>query len=163
MNDILLIRFSSLGDVVLATTVFEALKRKYPETRIHFMTKNEYSGLFYDDSRIHKLITMKIKAVIRPKNIIKKSGRKSYDAVIDLHGTLRSRMVAALIKSPYKAILNKNAAGRRFMIWSRNKFRRKYDVLKSYLDTVKPLGVEEKVLPCLKISRKYSPFRTGYS
>jgi len=35
------------------------------------------------------------------------------------------------------------------MVWTRNRFKRNFDVLESYLDTLKPLGFEGTVLPCI--------------
>ncbi|MBN1294921.1 MAG: glycosyltransferase family 9 protein [Candidatus Latescibacteria bacterium] len=150
MNDILFIRFSSLGDIVLTSAVIEAFRKKYHDARIYYMTRNEYSGLFYKDNRIDELIT--VHSGESPVQIIKRSGKETYDAVIDLHGTLRSRMITALLKSPRKIRLNKHAIARRFMVWSHNRYRRQFDVLESYLDTLRPFGIRGKLLPCLKPS-----------
>ena len=54
--DILLIRFSSLGDVVLASAAVEALVRRYSDARIHFLTKDVYAPLFAHDMRVARVI-----------------------------------------------------------------------------------------------------------
>ena len=92
MNDILLIRFSSLGDVVMTTAVIEALRRNMPEARIHVLTKVDYSGLFQTDDRVERVIA--VQGDEAPLPIVKMTGRNSFDAVIDLHGSLRSITVA---------------------------------------------------------------------
>jgi heptosyltransferase-2 len=52
MNTILVIRFSSMGDVILATTLFAHLRNTDPECRIHFITNRLYTELFRDDKRL---------------------------------------------------------------------------------------------------------------
>ncbi len=152
MNDILIIRFSSLGDVVMATAVVEALKQALPDTRLHFLTKREYSGVFDDDSRIDEVIA--VKGSESPFQIIRMVGDKRYDAVIDLHDVIRSRAVTALIRASRKVRLNKHSLGRRLMVWSHNRYRRRFDVLESYLKPLHKLGIEKTAFPCIRPSAK---------
>jgi len=152
MNDILIIRFSSLGDVVLATAVVEALKQALPNTHLHFLTKREYAGVFDDDSRIDKVIAVTGKE--SPFDIVRMAGDKQFDAVIDLHDVIRSRAVSAFVRSPRKIRLNKHSLGRRLMIWSHNRYRRRFDVLESYLKLLHKLSVETTAFPCIRPSAK---------
>jgi len=46
LNKILLIRFSSLGDIVLATPLIRMLRTAYPVAQIDFMVKREYAEKF---------------------------------------------------------------------------------------------------------------------
>jgi len=145
MNDILVIRFSSLGDVVMSTAVIEALHRSFPETRVHFLTKREFAQVYTSNERISEITG--IQGHERPSAIVHALGCREFDVVIDLHGTLRSRAVASLVKAPVKFRINKHALGRRFMVWSRNRFRRQFDMLGSYLNTLSTLGITDRVLP----------------
>ena len=45
INKILIIRFSSLGDIVLATPLFRILRAAYPEALIDVLVKSEYAEL----------------------------------------------------------------------------------------------------------------------
>ena len=145
MSDFLIIRFSSLGDVVLTTAVVEQLSTELPETAIHFLTNQAYAGVFDDDTRIAEVIA--IKGNESPQRIVRMTGGRSFDAVIDLHGNLRSMAVSALIRSPRKVRLNKHPIARRLMVWSKNRFQRNFDVLESYLQTLTPFGLGSFVLP----------------
>ena len=147
MNNILIIRFSSLGDVVMATAVVEALHQRFPLAHISFLTKNNYTGIFNDDKRISRVIG--INDHEHPNDIIRLLGNAPFDAVVDLHSSLRSRMVTFGIKSSMKLRVTKHSFLRRLMVWSRLKYRRTFDVLGSYLQTVAPLGITEKTLPRL--------------
>lgn len=143
MRNILLIRFSSLGDVVLTSAVIEAL-HTLGGNRITLLTRAAYAPLFASDPRIARLVG--IEGGERPSEIAALCGT-TFDAVADLHGTLRSIPVSALIRAPMKLRIHKRSLARRFMIWSGNRFRRTFDVLGSSLETVRPLGVTERVLP----------------
>ncbi len=138
--------------------------------RIVFLTKRRYAALFDGDPRIERVVG--VEGNDSPGEIARAAGKK-FDAVIDLHGTLRSIAVSTLIKAPVKARVRKHALARRLMVWSRNRFRRRFDVLGSYMDTPRSSqsGVNERILPRLlpgpealdSADRLLSPFRKAGS
>lgn len=94
---ILVIRMSSIGDVILTTPVLKAFKRRYPEAEIDFIVleqfKDAISGLEYIDN----LITFDKKKDDGVKNIKKFADRlkgNNYDYVFDLHAKFRSKIIA---------------------------------------------------------------------
>ena len=145
--NILLIRFSSLGDIVLATGVVEALKLHLPDARLFFLTKAAYAQLFEHDDRIHRLVT--IGKDERLSSIREKCGPEGFDAVIDLHGSLRSRMAAMLVPARRIMRVNKHSLGRRLMILTRNGYRKTFDTLGGYCGTLEFLGIRTRMLPKL--------------
>ena len=42
---ILIIRFSSIGDIVLTTSFLSTIKIQYPESEVHFMTLDSFSSM----------------------------------------------------------------------------------------------------------------------
>lgn len=83
---ILILRFSSIGDIVLTTPVVRSIKKQYPEAEIHFCTKKSYVPLLEHNPYISKIIPLEgpLKSVLRE---VKKT---KYDYVIDLHNNLRT-------------------------------------------------------------------------
>ncbi|HEX3000098.1 MAG TPA: glycosyltransferase family 9 protein [Armatimonadota bacterium] len=150
MGNVLVIRFSSLGDVVMTSAVIEALS-VLPEQRVTLLTRASYAPVFSADPRLAGLIG--IEGGESPRAISALAG-DGIDTVVDLHDTLRSRAVSALVKAPLKLRVDKHALARRLMIWTRNRFRRSFDVLGSYLETVRPLGVTGRTLPRLFIAEQ---------
>jgi heptosyltransferase-2 len=144
MESVLVIRFSSLGDVVLSSAVVEAVLDALPDCRITILTKSVYAPVFASDRRVARIIG--IEGNETPAEIAKRTGGR-FDAVIDLHGSLRSVLVGAFIRARVKARVNKHSFARRLMIWSRNRFRRRFDVLGSFLETLRPLGIESRSFP----------------
>ncbi|MFC1607789.1 glycosyltransferase family 9 protein [Candidatus Latescibacterota bacterium] len=139
MSDFLIIRFSSLGDVVMTTAVVEELSQELPDANIYLLTKKAYEGVFHEDVRIKKVIAISGKE--SPQKIARMTGLDFFDGVIDLHSNLRSRAVSTFIKSPKKVRVNKHPIARRLMVWTKNKFQRNFDVLESYLQTLNQFGI----------------------
>ncbi|MFM7764249.1 MAG: glycosyltransferase family 9 protein, partial [Sphingomonadales bacterium] len=55
---ILILRFSSIGDIVLTTPVVRCLKAQLPNVEIHFATKPQYEGILQANPNIDKVITL---------------------------------------------------------------------------------------------------------
>ena len=58
MQRILILRFSSLGDVVLLGALVEELRAQRPEDELWLVTKSAYAPLFEDDARIDRLLSL---------------------------------------------------------------------------------------------------------
>ncbi len=95
MKKILIIRFSSIGDIVLTTPVIRCLKEQH-KAELHFITKEQYSPLLEANPYIDKIITIK-KKVKEVASIIKS---ENYDFVIDLHKNFRSSQLKRIINAP---------------------------------------------------------------
>jgi heptosyltransferase-2 len=85
----LVIRFSSIGDIVLTSPVLRMLKKRRPDAHIHFVTKKKYAPLVAHNPYIHKVHVLEdsLPALIRELRA------ESFDYVLDLHRNLRSFVV----------------------------------------------------------------------
>lgn len=90
MTKVLIIRFSSIGDIVLTTPVIRNLKEQmYEGVEIHYLTKNKFRSLV--DSNPH---ISKVYGIDKSTNeVIQELKTETYDYVIDLHRNLRSARV----------------------------------------------------------------------
>ena len=85
---ILILRFSSIGDIVQTTSVLGTLKNKFPESRIDFMTLSKYSALLQEHPYINNIHEVDIKANYKAlKRVGVKMNSLNYDLVLDLHNT----------------------------------------------------------------------------
>lgn len=92
---ILIIRFSSIGDIVLTTPVVRCLKNKYGENvEIHYLTKDSFSGLLEHNPYIHRVITFKKEV----DELLPSLKSENFDYIIDLHKNLRSKRVKLALK-----------------------------------------------------------------
>jgi len=93
-RNIAVLRLSSLGDVVLALPVVRALKRAYPNARITFWTKEEFGEVVRFDPAIAHVRELERDAR-RIEDVISMSAElEDADLIVDLHGSLRTRMLA---------------------------------------------------------------------
>jgi heptosyltransferase II len=93
---ILVIRFTSMGDVILATSVFSYLKDTYPTSSIHFLTDARYAGLFKDDPRIEVVESAGKKD---PISSFRRLFDIHWDSVVDLQDNRRSRLLKKKLTS----------------------------------------------------------------
>ena len=90
---ILIIRFSSIGDVLLTFHVIHALKEKHPDSDIHVLTKPAFVPLF-------RMLPVPVNIIPLTKSMIKTASilrRERFELIIDLHNNLRSRFLQVLL------------------------------------------------------------------
>ena len=103
---ILLIRFSSLGDILLTTPCVSLVKEHYPDSEIFFATKSQFSSLLSEHPDIDRVFSLREEDTIRSfAKKIRKHG--PFDWVLDLHNSLRSRIVRTLIRKKNLCIYRK--------------------------------------------------------
>jgi heptosyltransferase-2 len=91
-RNILVVRYSALGDVVLATSVLEPLRARFPQARIEWLTDAAFAPLLEglpEIARVHTLpggggSTLALAAGLRG----------SFDVAVDLQNKIRSAVVA---------------------------------------------------------------------
>ncbi|HEY0897723.1 MAG TPA: glycosyltransferase family 9 protein, partial [Sphingobacteriaceae bacterium] len=86
---ILIIRFSSIGDIVLTTPVVRCLKTQLPQCEIHYLTKSAFRSVLEANPYIDKLHLLEDKL----KDTVKTLKAEQFDYVIDLHHNLRTLLI----------------------------------------------------------------------
>ncbi|MDP4116074.1 MAG: glycosyltransferase family 9 protein [Bacteroidota bacterium] len=92
INNILIVRFSSLGDVLLTTPVVRSLKAKYPNSKISFLVKKEFSDVYKYNPRISNLFIFD-KSAGNINSLLDELKKQKFDLVIDLQNNFRSRKI----------------------------------------------------------------------
>ncbi len=99
MKKYLIIRFSSIGDIVLTTALIRCLKLQQPEAEVHFITKKQFLPLLEANPYLDKIYTIS-------KNIsevLPQLKAENYSNVVDLHKSLRSRELLLRLQKPYSS------------------------------------------------------------
>lgn len=86
MPKFLIIRLSSIGDIVLTTPVIRCLKQQVANAEIHFLTKKSYQEIIEHNPFIDKKIFLDD----RLNETINKLKDENYDYIIDLHNNIRT-------------------------------------------------------------------------
>lgn len=90
----LIIRFSSIGDIVLTSPVVRCLKTQFPEAEVHFLTKKRNADLLQANPHIDKIQLLDESL----SDTIQRLKDENYDYIIDLHNNLRSLRVKLGLK-----------------------------------------------------------------
>lgn len=95
---LLVIRFSSIGDVTQALSIPAHIHRRYPDAEIHFLTKNAFAALMENHPHIHQVWTLESSFF----KLARKLNALGFDGVYDAHNNLRSNLFYFLISAPQK-------------------------------------------------------------
>lgn len=140
---ILIVRFSSIGDIVLTTPVIRAIKQQMPEAEIHYLTKKSFVDLVKYNPHISKIyyIEKSIDEVILPLVM------EQYTFLVDLHKNLRTLQLKRKLKVPSKSFHKLN-----FKKWLYTQFKwnklPNVHIVERYFKTVKKIGIQNDQLPC---------------
>ena len=124
---ILVIRFSSLGDLVLTTPVFREIKKLHPQSHLTLLTSHPLGRILDNNPHIDQVIHHPRQESWQELNQQVQSLKKlSFDVIYDIHRSLRSRWVCWRLKSffskkPQIWKINKNGLQRTLLIqWKIN-------------------------------------------
>lgn len=140
---LLVVRFSSIGDVVLTTPVVRCLKQQVKDAEIHFITKKAFQSVLERNPYIDRLITIE-KSV---DEVIEQLKSEQYDYVIDLHHNVRTFRLKRALKVRSFAFPKKNFAKLLLTTLKINRMP-KVHVVDRYFEAVKFLGVKNDLKPC---------------
>ena len=98
---ILLIRLSSMGDVVLTTPLIRLLRNTCPQAQIDFLVKSEYQDTLKEHPEIHNLLTWNThkQSLIQLGQTLRAN---PYDMVLNLHHHWQSFFFLKMAKARYK-------------------------------------------------------------
>lgn len=103
MKSLLVIKPSSLGDIVHALQVVQTLVREQPDCRITWVVRERFAGLVQAAPFVHEVIIFRRRdgwrAFVR---LLRQLRERPFDAVWDMQGLLRSGLMTAAARSPAK-------------------------------------------------------------
>jgi lipopolysaccharide heptosyltransferase II len=98
--NILVVRFSSIGDILLTTPLLRAIRRRHPGSRLTVLTKEEYRALLSDNPHVNLVLGLDSERPIA--SVAAELRRNRYTHLLDLHGSLRSRALRALVPGNWR-------------------------------------------------------------
>lgn len=90
---ILILRFSSIGDIVLTTPVIRCLKKKFPNAEIHYATKKSFHSIIQHNPYISKVHLLNDSFMA----LVSELKKERFDYVIDLHHNQRTLILKSLL------------------------------------------------------------------
>lgn len=134
---ILIIRFSSIGDIVLTTPVVRNLKQQLPDAELHYLTKESFKILLGSNPYIDKLHYLSD----RWDAMISELKQERFDLIIDLHHNLRTARIKRALKVKSHSFPKLNIEK---WLYTNFKINRLPDVhiVDRYMQTINSLGVK---------------------
>ena len=101
MKKILVVRFSSIGDIVLTTPVIRCLKKQL-DVEVHYLTKSSFKGILENNPYVTKVHVIEKEI---SKELIAQLQHENFDFIADLHANLRTFRLKKALRVPYKSVL----------------------------------------------------------
>ena len=111
MPKILVIRLSSLGDVVLTAPVYRALKSHWPECSISVLVKPQFAPALEGNGHVDEIIAYR---GFWPT--LMEIRRRNFTHLLDLHANLRSLLIRRMTSFKNVAVYRKDALARRLFV-----------------------------------------------
>jgi heptosyltransferase-2 len=141
---ILIIRLSSIGDIVLATPLVRVLRTSFPSSHIDFVVRKEYAELVRYNKNLDTIVEFDAKTGFPGLRRLKNQLRsEQYDLVLDIHNSLRSRYLRILIGVKNIVVVNKRIFARTMLVkFKKNYYREIISIADRYIETVNKFGVQ---------------------
>ena len=140
-NKTLVIRFSSVGDIVLSSPLIRELRQRDPQAQVDFLIKDAYADLVRHNPHLTNIVTPGRDRGLKPLLRLRKEiRRRRYDTVLDIHGSLRSRFLTFGLRGVRR--INKRIIARAVLVHFKRDiyplFGGSPGVAERYLETMPP-------------------------
>ena len=148
MPKFLIIRFSSIGDIIQCMGIISGIREKFPDAEIHWITRKDMASILTIDKRIHKIWAFDKTAGL--KGLLKIAGqlrKERYDYIYDAHSNIRSNVLKLILSpfpnhKPYILLRNKKR-WKRFLLFQMgiNRFEWPFRGMESFREPLKKWGI----------------------
>ncbi|HJR16837.1 MAG TPA: lipopolysaccharide heptosyltransferase II [Gemmatimonadales bacterium] len=143
--NILAVRFSSIGDILLTTPLLRAIQHSYPDARVTLLTKREYVPLLSHNPRVHRVLGLAPERSLFSLATELRGDR--YTHLLDLHDNLRSRALRLLVPGRWRSYPKHRFARTLLIRLKRNRYRDRRPVAERYFSAARDLAVKPDGLP----------------
>lgn len=144
LKKVLIIRLSSIGDIILTTPLIRVLNKKYPDCKIDFVIKHQFRDLIAAHPAVSRLyVYKKNDERYSLKKIRKLIREERYDIIIDIHKNFRSVYLRTCANAG-KVVQFKKYAFKRWLLikFKLNMYDHIVPVYQRYIDSLKDFDIE---------------------
>ncbi len=140
---ILIIRFSSIGDIVLASPLLRTIRSRFPTAQIDFVTKAEYAELVRSNHSLNYTYAYDSRTGFDGlRDLKRRITAEGYDLIVDIHNSLRSRFLRSVRGVGDIVVVDKRVVERTALVkFKKNWYRDVVSVADRYIEPVAPWGV----------------------
>ena len=136
---ILAVRFGSLGDILLSTPLFRAIRARHPQVRITVLTRRRYAPLLADNPRIDEVIGL------APGDSLLEIGARlratHFNHLLDLENSPKTRLLRLLVGGRWRSAPQYRVARALLIRTKQNHYPEDATVADRYFDAAKDLDV----------------------
>ena len=144
LQKFLIIRISSLGDVLLTSALVRCIKKTFPDATIDFVVDKQFADIVKYNPHINNVIVYDKKQTIKENNSIKKNLANDYK-IIDLQNNFRSIFFRKGLGNEI-AIFKKKYIQKLFLVWLKiNLFDKNLSIPEKYINTANKFGIKSNI------------------
>ncbi len=136
---VLLIRFSSIGDVLLTTPLVRALRAQLPGARLAFLTKRAFVPLVSEHPALDDVIALDPGTAL--SRLARRLREEHFTHVLDLHGSLRTRALRLLLPARWRGYRHHRAAREILIRTHRDVYPHHLPVPERYFHAARDFGI----------------------
>jgi ADP-heptose:LPS heptosyltransferase len=140
---ILVVRFSSIGDIVLTSPIVRCIHQQIPDAEIHFLTKKSFESIVATNPFISKTWTIE-KSI---DELIPQLKAEKFDFLVDLHTNIRTKNLIRKLGVPHASFPKLNIE-KWLLVNFKKPMKTNVHVVERYFKAVEKLHVVNDHLPC---------------
>jgi heptosyltransferase-2 len=161
---ILVMRYSSLGDVALTNPLLDGLHSAWPQGEIYYATKKQYAPAIQHHPALTRVILLEGSGLFNLWNHVDEIRKVNPTLALDLHDSLRTHIIQFFLRDAKLLVYDKEAVGRRLLV---RKLRGEPSMhtIQKYLKVLEPLGIRphSRIPFEVHVSRKNQAFLREFS
>jgi len=160
VKNILVVRFSSLGDILLTTPLLRSLKNKHPNANIDFVVRKSFADAILLNPNIRNVYQIDGNENLKDQG--QKLFKNNYDLVIDLQNNLRSRKFVKIISKNVFSYKKPNVNKFLLVKFKLNRFKEIISIPNRYANSLPNFKLDSKSLE-LFLPKEIKPSIEGNS
>jgi heptosyltransferase-2 len=148
LSRILIIRLSSLGDILLTTPLIRSIKNQFPKIDIDFILREEYSDILKLNPYLNRIIKF-TRDEEKNTGLLNLINNDNYDLIIDLQNNLRSKKIVSKFNA--QSLIFSKSNWKKFLLvnFKINKLKDEPQIPIRYSQTIPDLKLDKKGLDLL--------------
>jgi heptosyltransferase-2 len=141
---ILIIRLSSIGDILLTSPFVRQVRKQFPDARLDYLIKEQFYDLMRFNPHISHLYTLTVPNRDAEKKLKKEFKQTGYQIIFDLHNNLRSNFFKRGIGAAALQSINKNKLKQQLLVLFKiNCYRSIQSIPERYLKVAEEYHVQD--------------------
>jgi lipopolysaccharide heptosyltransferase II len=142
LQKILILRFSSLGDIIMTTAMIRAVRKAFPTAKIDMVVRADFLDLIRNNPHLDEKIALGRGEGIRGLfELVKRINRERYDLIYDAHRSLRTRLIMPFLRAGRKRYFNKHYLRRALQLTFKLRLMTSVRFLEKFIEPLDDLGV----------------------